>query len=131
MTLRSDLLEYPEDPPDTTLEEWGLGATLLLIELLDGLYWSDPEWWEDDVLWCPEGLLKSLLILLELISSWFFFWPELVVDLIAEAELGLVAEHDEDAGVWSPGGIWNPGGWGMTAGWGTEVDVDDAGNDDD
>ena len=32
---------------------------------------------------------------------------------------------------WSPGGIWTPGGWGMTAGWGTEVDVDDAGNDDD
>ena len=31
---------------------------------------------------------------------------------------------------WSPGGIWRPGGWGITDGCDAEVDLDDAGNDD-
>ena len=73
-----------EDLLATTPEEWDLEQIFFWLSFL---------------MVCVDLILQLLLIPWAMTSLWFFFWSDLVADLIvaAKAELALAVEHDETA----------------------------------
>ena len=146
MTLRTDLLELLSDC-FSDLICW-VSLKIPLIPFLKNEALKQPFFWLSFLTICidlilSDGKMRFLDVLKYCCDFWkisgLWLWSDSPSDLnwLLIWLLGLMLRLDWacwawwGCGTWSPGGIWRPGGWQMIVDWGTEVDVDDAGNDDD